>query len=401
MEKSQIEKQIKALAAISHSRHEELKHIGTLSGRSGIALFQFYCAKYFDEDRYADYGVEIISSCIDALNEGYTFPTYCNGIAGFGWTLQHLVENEFIELDLDELLPPFDDYLNAKMDFDLGDGNYDFLHGASGYAFYFFKRYKNSEGAIKEHYRGYLEKFVQGLDTLAIHETNGIKWESVIDPEEGFKGFNLSLSHGISSIIYILSKISSQGIAVEKSTELLHGATSFLLQQETTTNKTNSRFPNWIASNKVPSYNSRLAWCYGDIGIGKALGYASDVLRDDFLKKKSLATLRHAAERLELETTFVMDAGFCHGSFGNAHIFHKLYDNYKEPIFKKANEFWIKDGLGRYTGEKFTPFMQWRIPDNKWVLELNLLEGISGIGLSLIDHISPEKSSWDECFMLS
>ena len=401
MEKSQIEKQIRALAAISHSRHQEIEHIGTLSGRSGIALFQFYCAQYFDEDRYADYGVEIISSCMDALNESYSFPTYCNGIAGFGWTLQHLAENEFIELDLEGLLPPFDDYLNAQMDFDLADGNYDFLHGASGYAFYFLKRYKNSEGAIKERYKGYLEKFIFGLGTLAIRENNDIKWESVIDLKEGSKGFNLSLSHGISSIIYILSKIKSEGIAVGLSTELLKGATSFLLQQETTTKNTVSLFPSWTAPNKKPSYNSRIAWCYGDIGIGKALGYASDALNDELLKQKSVATLQHAAKRMEPDTTFVVDAGFCHGSFGNANIFQKLYESCKEPLFKKATEFWIKDGMERHTGEKSKPFMQWRVPDNEWVLELNLLEGISGIGLSLIDHISKENSSWDECLMLS
>ena len=119
MKHHELEDHLLKLAEITAEKYAEVEHLGVLAGQSGIAMFHFYCAKYFDDDRFSETGVEIISSCIEKINEGYSYPTYCTGIAGFGWVLQHLLDEGFIDLDLDELLSPFDIYLKSQMRLDL------------------------------------------------------------------------------------------------------------------------------------------------------------------------------------------------------------------------------------------------------------------------------------------
>jgi len=404
MLKSQLEKQIRNLATISHTRYQELPHIGVLGGQSGIALFQFYCAKYFEEDTFADAGVEIITDCMDKINEGYSFPSYCNGVAGFGWALQHLADEDFIDLNLDDLFLPFDEYLFSRMVFEFKNEYYDLLHGALGYGFYFLKRYSSPKTSAKNKiiYEGYLESLIDQMDKLAIKEGKGLKWESILNIEKENKGYNLSLSHGMSSIIYLLSKIKIAGISPTKTEYLLLGAQRFVIALQSKKKKDLSLFPSWVDPLEKINYTSRLAWCYGDIGIGLSMQLASKALNDPSLADKAIEILDHTTKRTTPEESLVIDAGFCHGSFGNSYIFAQIAKN--EDIsgqnFSKAAEFWMKDGLARHTGTKEEPYLQFDGIQKKYVFHLNLLEGIAGIGLSMIDYLSGKENTWDECLML-
>ncbi len=397
----ELEVHIRELAQIATEKYNTLENIGVLAGQSGVALFQFYCAQYFDEDSYAETGVEIISNCIDKINEGYSFPTYCNGIAGFGWALQHLFDQNFIDLDLDELLTPFDNFLFAQMQLDLSKKDYDFLHGAMGYGFYFLKRLSSSSNInSKQRYQEFLVVLVEELEKMAIYEGATTCWESVLSIEQGNKGYNLSLSHGMSSIVFLLSRLHKSKIERNRVATLVSGAINYMKKYEKTTEEGISLFPSWIDPKVSVEYNSRLAWCYGDIGIARAFDWGAEVLHDLELKKKAEAIFVHTGARQSAESSKVVDAGYCHGSFGNAHIFHQLVQKFPTAGFEKVGQFWLNDGLSRKTDDPEEPYMQWGGANEKWEFRLNLLEGLSGIGLTLIDFLSEKENTWDECLML-
>ena len=400
--KNNIREQLINMARITGEKYHELEHIGVLGGQAGVALFQFHCAKYFDDDTYSEKGVEIIGSCIEKINEGYAYPTYCNGIAGFGWTLQHLIDHEFIDLNLDELLAPFDQYLLNQMLFEFNDKYYDLLHGALGYGMYFLKRLNSTKTAKenKRTYHGYLVQLLDHLEKMAIADGQGLKWESVLNVQEGNKGFNLSLSHGMSSIVYILSKMYHSLVEKQRIGRLVKGAVQYIKQHQRTNVEGLSLFPSWIEPQLSITYNSRLAWCYGDIGVGKAMEWAAEVLDDNALKQEAKNILVATSERKAPQSTMVKDAGYCHGSFGNAHIFHQLGTAYNEQQFLETASFWLKDGLTRNTGDNNQPYRQWNAKDQQWRFELTLLEGVSGIGLSMIDFLSEKENTWDECLLL-
>jgi len=405
MTKTELENKLSEINTLVTSNYNELKHLGVLAGLSGISLFKFYYSKYLDIDEHADFGVELLSTCIDNLNNNYNFPTFCTGIAGFGWVFDHLEQEEFMDADADVLLPQLDDYLHKMMVMDMNKGNYDFLHGAIGYAFYFLNRYRNTNSnELKENYKTILLEFVSLLKGLSEeHGDDSLKWLSVTDIEKGTKGYNLSLSHGMSSIVGILTKLNEFDDFKNATSDLLIKGINYIRKFKTTDDKSVSLFPSMIPQDDENiNWHSRIAWCYGDLGIGIRFWYASKALKDKALKNEALAILKHAAKRISKEDSMVTDAGICHGSYGNAQIFYRMYKETNDAEFKDASDIWIKHGLSLAIHEDgYAGYKQWRGLDKDWRPEVSLLEGIAGIGLTIIDQLADFDTNWDECLMIS
>jgi len=381
--------------------YHRTKDLGVLSGKMGIALFLFNYAEYSGDVNYKEIAIKILIDSVEQLNDGYSLPTYCSGIAGMCWGIEHLNSKNLIDIDIDELVSPLDSYFHEEMKKEIVNENYDFLHGALGYGFYFLNRIKHT----KKHqlsilYLNHIEELIFDLNELAIREDNFIKWESVLDRKTGQKGFNLSFSHGISSVIYFLHSALSFTNNKSLVLELLDGSTNYLLSLQADDFSKISKFPSWVNPNEEVAYNSRIAWCYGDIGIGLALTYAGKSLNRSHLKKVGLDVLLHVAKRYKHNDSLVVDSGFCHGSFGNAYIFNCLNKKYKKTVFQESMEFWLEDGLQRYTGNKHMPFKQFDWIQGEYVQNISLLEGLSGIGLVMIDFLSDSENTWDECLML-
>ncbi|WP_340200251.1 lanthionine synthetase C family protein [Ascidiimonas sp. W6] len=400
-----LEEKLKEISVILNKEAANNQQIGVLAGISGIALFNFYYSKYLDVDTYADKGVELLNESVNRINDGYQFPTYCTGIAGAAWVFDHLAEEDFMEAENDDLLSELDEFLYAVMENDMKTGNYDFLHAAVGYAFYFIKRLRNTNSEdLKKRYESYLLNMLQMLEGGATKDKNGLKWESTLDIETGLRGYNLSLSHGMSSIIIFLSKLMHYDVFKEKAKPLLDNAISFMLSKEIIEDDKKVFFPSWVMmeEEKKRENGSRLAWCYGDLGPGLALLHASSATEDKKLREKALQILRYSAKRTTSEDTGVRDAGVCHGSYGNAQIFNRIYKETGEVLFKNAAAFWIDHGIKNAIHEDgYAGYMQWRGKDQEWLPETNLLEGVAGIGLAIIDHLAEFDTKWDECLMIS
>ncbi|MGH1387491.1 lanthionine synthetase C family protein [Kordia sp.] len=405
MNKELLEKKLKEIDQIIKSKYKEETQIGVLAGLAGISLFEFYYSKYLDIDDHADIGVEMLTDCIDKINEGYSYPTFCTGIAGAGWVLDHLEQEEFMDADNDELLPELDQYIHTFMVTDMKNGNYDFLHGAIGYAFYFLNRYRNTKSdELKQKYVGILNEFLDLLEELSEDAGDGkIRWESELSIETKERGYNLSLSHGMSSIVGILTKLHENDAFKAKSEPMLKGAIHYILSFKTTQEDPFSIFPSWVTDKKEDEEGqSRLAWCYGDLGVAMRFWFASKTLNDEGLGKTAVEVLKHSAKRTKVEDSLVRDAGVCHGSYGNAQMFYRMYKETGDQEFKDAFEFWIQDGIDRGTFEDgYAGYKQWKGVDKSWAPETSLLEGIAGIGLSILDYLADYDTNWDECLMIS
>lgn len=211
------------------------------------------------------------------------------------------------------------------------------------------------------------------------------------------------MSHGIASIISILSKIYSENINKEKTKKMLIEAVNFLLSYQQDTSVYLSYFPGVVSIDAHKSSNSRLAWCYGDLGISVALWNASKVLGNKDWEKRAIEILLHSAKRKDLQKNSVVDAGLCHGTAGIAHIFNKMYQNTNIEELKDTANYWYKttieiakfeDGLAGYKTCKPPRY-------GGWQNDYSFLTGISGIGLSLISAVSDIEPKWDECLLLS
>ena len=103
--------------------------------------------------------------------------------------------------------------------------------------------------------------------------------------DEYEKVINLSLSHGMAAIIHYLTRcltipeIKSNEIAIA-----LKQIIKFYELHQNPIEYSNSYFPSWVALQNHQPSNSRMAWCYGDLGVGLTLYNAGEVLNDSNLK---------------------------------------------------------------------------------------------------------------------
>ncbi|MDH7447401.1 lanthionine synthetase C family protein [Aquimarina sp. 2201CG14-23] len=385
------------------THYQNNEHVGVLSGISGISLFHFYYSRYMENEQVADIGVDMISETIQRINDGYSFPTFCTGIAGAGWVLELLSEEEFIDIDNDDLLSSLDEYLFKATKIDVTNEYYDFLHGAIGNGYYFLKRYQNTKSdELKNTYKEYLMFLISALKKSSKKDNRGIWWDYELNKKEEIIGANLSLSHGMASIINFLCRLyyfNDFRAAVE---ELLQGSIDFIVHNKYEIEENSCLFPSWVYTGMNEYVGNRLAWCYGDLGLGISLWRAGVTLKNNEYQKLAIQTLKHAAKRKDPEEARIKDAGLCHGVFGIIRIFNYMFKETKEEIFKETADFWMDEALKMDIHENgHAGYMQWRGDLQEWNNEINLLEGTAGIGLSIISYLRPELTKWDECLMIS
>jgi len=283
------------------------------------------------------------------------------------------------------------------MMFDIKRGDYDFLHGALGVGAYFLSRFGQKD------ITGYLNDLLTELEQSAIPCENGaVKWISVIKYETGEKGYNISLSHGMSSIAAFLVQLCQLNIEVERAGNLLTKTITYILDQITYAQGSVCYFPSYSKEGSTGNHVSRLAWCYGDLGTACVLRNAAMVLKNKEWEDTAIKVLLHTSKRRNLSEDVIRDAGLCHGSAGLAHIFWNLYQNTRLDVFKETTDFWLDvtmqmakypDGLA---GFKAFRTEEHGGPKNSG----SLLEGIAGIGLALLSYMQCKEMSWDECLML-
>lgn len=393
---------LKQIDQILKNKTLQEKHIGVLSGISGISLFQFYYARFLGEED-AELGTETIVEAIERINNDYTFPTFCTGIAGAGWVLEFLNQEGFIEIDNDELLSALDEYLFEAMKSNIKSEYFDFLHGALGYGMYFFKRYQNTNSLkLKSTYRDFIGYLITGMKDASKKDDRGIWWKYELRKKDNLTGVNLSLSHGMSSAINFLSRIYVYDDFKEQVEELLTGAVQFVIHQQYKDKEGASLFPSWIVDSEESYVNSRLAWCYGDLGVGISILHAAKVLQNKAYKELALEVLKHTTKRTDADEARIVDAGLCHGSYGLVMIYQYIYQQTQDEVFKNAADLWMTHSLSIDTHkEGYAGYMVWRGGENEWLNEASMLEGIAGIGLAIISYLNPDMTIWNECLLIS
>jgi lantibiotic modifying enzyme len=369
-----------------------------LGGAPGLALFHFYLGRATDDESLIDRGMDLISRAGDTVEKGFHYPTFAGGLAGLGWSITHLARQGFFEADLAGILSDLTEPLQQSMMEYIRRGEYDYLHGALGIALYFLERSDLPETPA------ILLALVEELARQAQTDAQGgLKWESELDSESKQCGFNLSLSHGQASIIDIVGRMAAAGYGRDQARPLLDGAVTYLLHHELPQNTGGTTI---FASRVIPGKplsGSRLSWCYGDLGAGQVLLRTGLRLGVKSWQEKGLAVLRHSISRRDPGEAAINDAGLCHGSAGIAHIYNRLWQETGDAAFAETARFWYDFTLELATfSDGLAGYKAWRMPEyGGWTNDAGLLEGVAGIGLTLISALYPLQPAWDRCLLLS
>lgn len=359
-------------------------------GLSGISLFYYTLYTATQDCRYLDKSIHLLNESVSIFDGCHFLPTYCGGLAGLSSLMTLLVKEGAIEYSVNDdvneyLLAALEEYLNA--------GIFDFLHGAIGIATYFaflLSVKPSNQYAIKA-----TELTLERLNTTKEEGDATYKWR-YYDRDGSFE-YNISMAHGMSSIVCYLSRLLHIGYSSQTRIEdLCRRAIEYINSQRIELSIYGSFYPYTSLENNTSITKSRLAWCYGDLGIAIAQINAGLALRDSHIIDSALSVLMYvASQRRELKSNCVLDAGLCHGAAGIAQCFNRLFQLTESSIFKEATDYWMNVLLDFSDGEKYAGYIVFN-PRGESYYSAGLLEGICGIGLSLISYLYPQSYKWDE-----
>lgn len=379
--------------------------ISLFAGESGKALYFAYLYQHTQNEGYLEEAFQILGDVMDTLGQVQASSTLCDGFTGVGWLIQHLATTGLLDLEGNAILEELDGYIAQAMETYLEDADYDLLHGYIGQGIYFLERLPFSPQAQQP-----LEKIIQALQATAIRTTQGITWQSLAGKR--YQEYDLGLSHGVPSIIGFLVRVYQQGIMPVEVKSLITESIHWLLAQQKELNY--SVFPGSLYEEGVdePLEDSRLAWCYGDLGIALVVLQAGVVFgNEDWMtagQDIALKTCNRTMEQSQVNKKDEMiDAGFCHGVAGIAYLFYRLYTLTQEEKLQTEALRWINlllDGaiqanLTQTNSGYLTGVYEELVDQRVWKEQTGLLEGIAGIGLVLLSLENPSITQWDKILL--
>jgi lantibiotic biosynthesis protein len=283
---------------------------------------------------------------------------------------------------------------------------YDLVVGLTGLGVYALQRYPRPV-AIE-----CLRRVVELLHECAQHDEHGLYWwtppAEILDQEDRKRypsgRVDLGVAHGVAGPIALLGSICGAGVQQAMARPLLEGAISWLLAHSVAT-EADRTFPVWVAPGFQPS-PARCAWCYGDPGIAAALLMAARGLGDASWEQAAVALARRAAERPASETG-VVNASFCHGAAGLAHLYNRMYQATGDPKLGRAALYWLertldfyrlaRDNGGSWVQGSWDPGQR-----ELWTWTgTELVEGAAGVALVLLAAATSVEPTWDRMFLVS
>ncbi|MCX4247768.1 lanthionine synthetase LanC family protein [Paraliomyxa miuraensis] len=303
------------------------------------------------------------------------------GATGTAWLVAHITDSDRDPADVDgDPLADFDDALLEFVREAPTDGFFDLICGMVGYGVYFLERHPRGLAAAG------LAAVVDALLAMSRPHDHGLSWftgPQLLYPHQREKDPNghtdLGVAHGSAGVVYLLAK-ASQLNAHPRASTALDQAVSALLS-----NERDAPLP--YCAGGAPA---RVAWCYGDLGVGAALCVAGHCVGEPRWIARGAALAERAFARAE-DDDGVVDACLCHGALGNAHIFGRLFRLTNREVFAVASRRDFERGLDHCMA---TP------ADHRWTADTSFTTGSLGMALCLLG-LAGVDSSWDRLLCLS
>ena len=356
------------------------EHPSLFSGLSGLSLLYANLFVITRDEFHSKKSIEVLERAIKFLSDGKGGLTFANGVAGVGWLIKHLIKKEILSpLDAESLVD-FDELLleNLKSDEYKNNRYYDLLFGLIGKGIYFL------EGSNINDYRA-LEIIFARLNNLDVASNPEGLWYAMLGKEQRNEQndyFDYGLAHGLPSISIFLTKLYKAGICEVECKHFVQTISDFL-QKQRLKNRV-SQFP----SHSKSSAESRLAWCYGDLGIAFSLLQASIVLGKPSLKEDARRLAVSCTSRT-LNNSFIktegdlIENGFCHGTLGLVHLFNQLYRKIGDDQLVEARDYWLSVTFGK--NKKNIVANEYDAEKGVWMESGTLLNGYCGMGLVLLN----------------
>ena len=398
----EIEKTIKAIIEdllFSKKISLDETYNGLLSGKMGVALFYGDYYKIYKYEKCLPFIQNFVTETLNDINDNkISLLSLSNGIAGILLSFFYLQQIDLLDVETSDLVV-FDELLFENMIKQFRANKIDYLRGALGILSYFVYTLHYKPNNIT-----YINQALIELNKTKQMYNNAYYWNNELYTSYDNSGINLSLSHGQASIIAVLINIinncSDYGVNKTILYDLLNQTLRLYenIIDEITIKQNSFSHPDWLKNNKL-IMSSRLAWCYGDLGISYTIMRAALLVGNIALYNKHLEILLNSTTIQEINSG-VMDAGFCHGASGISFLYDSCYNITNDSKFYEASFKWTKSTIDMATFNDGIGGFKSNIAGNLQNCK-GLLDGAAGIGLSLLSYLHKQEVSLAKILLLS
>ena len=376
-------------------------------GDAGLALFFHYlasCSSDFpDALRLRDICVARAAESLSAQAMG---PSLFSGLVGICWALDHIFSAT--GPDTQDSSPgedPLSEVDRALYSYTANSpaDHLDFIDGLAGTGIYLLARGR------RPHARDAVANIVRIMDEVAERDGPHVSWrvpfqnldadDQVLYP---LSRYDLGVAHGVPGIAAFLARAWAAGVEPELAGGLLTGAVQWLLAQAPA-DRASPRFPYWVAP-VGPMPMTRVAWCYGDLGIASSLLAIASLTRRDDWWRYSLDLARQISTRPQ-DRAEMVDFGLCHGTASAAHLLNRAFHLSRDIACRDAARFWFAQTLhlrnaGRGIGGYMSLIKDANMQD-LWIADAGFLNGAAGIGLAVLAALTDVEPAWDSILVAS
>jgi lantibiotic modifying enzyme len=389
--KSRLSNLLDDVIVCVHENETEVDRLGLYDGKVGLALFYYTLGEFEGDKKYQEKIESLIAEVYERINseeETELDNSFCNGLAGIAWGIEYLIDVKCIDREY-SLYHQINDYLLECMKIQLMNGNLDLMSGAVGTAM----------NLMWEKDTSYHKLFLSLLkDQMQTGKEGGYLLYQGDDHSVPL--VNFGIAHGMSGVLLLLADFMERSICKSDCRELIEELCRFHNHILNKVSGDSSYFPYYLNGEKRQGA-CRLAWCWGDLGIGYSLLKVARVLKDTNLEKNAFRLLRNSTGRIKPEDTLVIDGGVCHGAFGNSFLFQQVYCATGDDFYKNAVNFWLEEGLEMRRHEDGFCGFKFHYGEMGWLNRMDLINGLIGVGLVLMSMLSKSSLGWSKCILIN
>ncbi len=393
-----MEAKVKEIAE-NLSRNEQSELVpedGLMRGKAGVLLFYVYAYMWDNESNYSDQINLYLGQIFQNLNQISTFD-FSSGFGGVAWVLAHLKNQETIELELDDLLEKLDHLLRDALVENVKIQNNDLISGALGLAMYFLER---DTPFAREVLSAYIKSLHQETEDNTV-----CRWKTIFGKGDTTDvEYDLGICHGNAGILSFLLKAYQQGIETTYCKELIDGSIEFFMSVQQTPKKNADTYWASIVTDSCTEGNSRLSWCYGDLGIATTLLEVGNVFGNQDLVDNMIEVLLHSTKKRDPSDNNINDACICHGTIGLMLLYLKAYRFSGNSELEETALYWIQE-TRKLDIEHDGSCKLWfnYVEENgksEYRFTPGVLEGMAGIGLGMLMQFDEDLKGWEKILLV-
>lgn len=366
-------------------------------GRAGQCLLHAYLALHGEGDPHADTAIALLDQATDAAAVWPMTASLYLGLPGIAWTAAHLAGRLFVEEE--DGHRELDRVLLRSLGRASWEGSHNLIIGLVGLGVYALERLPRP-AAVR-----CLEAVIAQLAGRAEHSREGATF---LTPAGGLLpryaavypqgAYVLGMAEGVAGVVALLGAACGAGVGAGVARPLLAETVSWLLAREHPPDSAD-RFPLFHFPGVEPR-GGRVAWWAGDLGIAAGLLMAARGAGEPAWEAAARRVALAAAARSQRRFA---DPGLAVGAAGAGHVFNRLYQRTGEPELGRAARRCLRRALAlREPGQGIGGFrVAPRGDGDGWWDDPGLLNGATGIGLTLLAAASHVEPAWDRLLLIS